>query len=156
MHSSPSLSVTILYNTACIHISFLPIDKAPPLLNGAYMVYNKLPATWSGRKINVALYKSGEAIIVKKNVRVGDYVELRPTDKLYFCCVEADILSDDADYPFSGHKGNTSEEMVEEMSDAEFTPTMKLDLKMYPNGVDVTIQENEISGQILFLPKPHY
>ena len=122
------------------------------------MVYNKLPATWSGRKINVALYKCGQAIITKKNVRVGDYVELRPTDKLHICLIEADILSEDVDSPLFGSKssGASREELIKEISEAEFSPTMKLDLKTYPNGVDVTIQENEISGQILFVPKPHY
>ena len=40
--------------------------------------------------------------------------------------------------------------------DTEFTPLMQVDLDQYPNGMEVTVEENEMSGQILFSPKPHY
>ena len=40
--------------------------------------------------------------------------------------------------------------------DAEFTPLIQIDLQNYSNGMDVIIEEHEMSGQILFIPKPHY
>ena len=43
-----------------------------------------------------------------------------------------------------------------DFSDVEFTPLMHVDLHQYPNGMEVTVQENEMSGQILFSFKPNY
>lgn len=125
--------------------------KAPPV-HEMYMVYNKLPTTWFGRKINVALYKSSKALVIKKNVRVGDYVELKLTDKLYFCCMETQSPTMEYEIEEFFTKKQNHEEV--DFCEAEFTPLMKLDMKRFPGGVNVTIQENEMSGQILFIPKP--
>ena len=122
------------------------------------MIYNKPPAAWSGRKLNVGLYKDEKILLVKQDLRVGDYVELKPTNKLYFCCMEVASPthpSFDINAVFaSARRGSIRDDV--DFFDAEFTPLIQIDLHQYPNGMEVTVQENEMSGQILFITKPLY
>ena len=122
------------------------------------MIYNKPPAAWSGRKLNIGLYKDEKVLLVKQNLRVGDYVELKPTNKLYLCCMEVASPSSpgfDINAVFANTNRRSFGEHVD-FFDAEFTPLTPIDLHQYPNGMEVIVQENEMSGQILFIPKPHY
>ena len=122
------------------------------------MIYNKPPVAWSGRKLNVGLYKDDKVLLVKQDLRVGDYVELKPTNKLYFCCMGSASPthpSFDINAVFSSaRRGSTGDDV--DFFDAEFSPLIQIDLHQYPNGMEVTVQENEMSGQILFITKPHY
>ena len=125
------------------------------------MVYNKPPSTWSGRKLNVGLYKDGNVLIAKRNLRVGDYVELKPTNKLYFSCMEVpsptcDFDINDVFVNAQRRRPSSSETNQTDFFDAEFSPLTQIDLNHYPNGVDIFLQENELSGQLSFIPKPHY
>ena len=74
-------------------------------------------------------------------VRVGDYVTLKPTTELFFCCVEGPTLD-----MFDLH------EFCKQMRDSdgiiEFSSTTNINLEDFPNGVDVMITENELAGQI--------
>ena len=122
------------------------------------MIYNKPPAAWSGRKLNIGLYKDEKVLLVKQNLRIGDYVEMKPTNKLYFCCMEVASSthpSFDINAIFESARRRSLADDVD-FFDAEFTPLTQIDLHQYPNGVEVTVQENEMSGQILFVSKPHY
>ena len=139
------------------HLVFL-LDKAPPISHGVYMIYNKPPAAWSGRKLNIGLYKDEKVLLVKRNLRVGDYVELKPTNKLYLSIMESASPthpSFDINAIFASSRRRSIGDDVD-FFDAEFTPLIQIDLHQYPNGVEVTVQENKMSGQILFIPKPHY
>ena len=140
-----------------INLSVL-LAKAPPNKHGVYMIYNKPPAAWSGRKLNIGLYKDEKVLIVKRDLRVGDYVELKPTNKLYFCCMESASPTSprfDINAVFTNARSVNRGDSID-FFDAEFTPLTKIDLHQYPNGMEVIVQENEMSGQILFIPKPHY
>ena len=147
----------IIIITRSFNFSVL-LDKAPPNNHGVYIIYNKPPAAWSGRKLNIGLYKDEKVLIVKRNLRVGDYVELKATDKLYFSNMEVESASSpgfDLNAIFeNGRRGSIREDI--DFFDAEFTPLTQIDLQNYSNGMDIIIQENELSGQILFIPKPHY
>ena len=140
-----------------INFSFL-LAKAPPNNHGIYIIYNKPPAAWSGRKLNIGLYKDEKVLLVKRNLRVGDYVELKPTNKLYFSSMEVGSPSSpgfDLNAIFeTARRGSIREDI--DFFDAEFTPLVQIDLQNYSNGMDVIIEEHEMSGQILFIPKPHY
>ena len=131
------------------------LDKAPLNSHGVYVIYNNPPVAWSGRRLNIGLYKDGKALILKRNLRVGDYVEMKPTNKLYFCCMESASPTDPSfDINSVICRKSTGDDV--DFFDAEFTPLMQVDLDQYPNGMEVTVQENEMSGQILFSFKPHY
>ena len=134
------------------------LDKAPPNSHGVYIIYNKPPAAWSGRKLNIGLYKDEKVLIVKRNLRVGDYVELKPTNKLYFSSMDVESPSSpgfDLNAIFeNARRGSIRDDT--DFFDAEFTPLIQVDLQNYSNGMDIIVQENEMSGQILFIPKPHY
>ena len=122
------------------------------------MIYNKPPAAWSGRKLNIGLYKDEKVLLVKQNLCIGDYVEMKPTNKLYFCCMEVASPthpSFDINAIFESTRRRSLGDDVD-FFDAEFTPLTQIDLHQYPNGVEVTVQENEMSGQILFISKPYY
>ena len=99
--------------------------------------------------MNVGLYKDGKILIVKRNLRVGDFAELKPTDKLYFCCMEVEMKASDINKMFSSG-GYDDIDFI----DAEFFPLFPIDLKHYPEGVNISLQENEDSGQLKFITKP--
>ena len=123
------------------------------------MVYNKPPSTWSGRRLNVGLYKDGNVLLAKRNLHVGDYVELKPTNKLYFSSMEVPSPTCDFDIKnvfVNAQRRRSSFSEATDFFDAEFSPLTQIDLNHYPNGVDITLQENELSGQLSFIPKPHY
>ena len=133
----------------------LSLDKQLPNSHGVYMIYNRPPATWTGRKINVGVYKDDKLLIVKHNVRVGDYCELKPTHKLYMCCM---IIPSPTCAPGHNEIWNLfappkrSSNIIDDI-DIEFTPLVQIDLANYPNGVDINVTEIEVSGQIKFIPK---
>ena len=100
------------------------------------MVFNKQPIVSLGRTINVALYKDDKPILVKRSVGVGNCVQMKLTDSLYICCMEIVADGDDLMY-----------------SIAEFSPITRINLQNYPQGVDLIIQQNEITKSIHFSQK---
>ena len=111
--------------------------------------------------VDVALYNNGSKLLVKKGLRVGDYAELKATSKLYFCCMEAPspsgMLSFDFSDVFTDDEACKRSSISEEDTDSiEFSRLTKIDLKNYPNGVDVELKENEMNGMLSFTPKPKF
>ena len=120
------------------------------------MIYNKIPSAWPGRKINVGVYKDNKLLIVARELRVGDYCELKPTNKLYMCCMT--VPSDTVDISTIFHpeyKRSSFSHDDTDYIDMEFSPLVQIDLTNYPNGVDIDVTEVEVSGQINFIPKAH-
>ena len=107
-------------------------------LHETYVIHNRPPVVSPGHKINVALYKDGKPFMVKHDVGVGNYVDMKPSELLYFCCVETD-----EDQPSDDHVDFI----------AEFSPLTSINLKDYPKGFNLTVEQNEITGQIIFLPE---
>ena len=109
--------------------------------------------------VDVALYNNEKVLVSKKHLRVGDYVELKPTNKLYFCCMEVPSPSGIdfkvADIFSQGCRSSISEEEVD-FSDAEFSHLTKIDLNNFPDGLDVDLKEDKLSGMLTFVPKPKY
>ena len=136
-------------------MDIIHVDKAPPNPHGIYMIYNRPPAAWTGRRINAGVYKDGKLLMVKNNLRVGDYCELKPTQKLYMCCMSSasahgtdirTIINPDT------RKGSVGRDDVDYI-DVEFTPLVQIDLAHFPNGVHIDVTEIKASGQIKFIPK---
>ena len=111
------------------------------ILHDAYVIHNRQPVVSPGHKINVALYKDEKPIVVKHDVGVGNYVEMKPNESLYFCCVEME----NADQPPSDDHTD--------LFIAEFSPLTSVNLKHYPHGLILNVEENELTGQIMFLPE---
>ncbi len=108
--------------------------------------------------VNVALYNDNKLLITKNKLRVGDYAELQPTSNLYFCCMEvpspSSTLFDIAEI-FSDKRRSISEEETD-FFDVEFSRLTKIQLSNFPNGLDIELKENEITGMLSFVTKPKY
>ena len=100
------------------------------------MIFNKQPIASSGRKISVGLFKDDKIFLVKRGVGVGNYVEMKPSGSLHICCMEIVDEGDDLAYFI-----------------AEFSPMTTINLQNYPQCLDLTIQQNEITRSIQFIPK---
>ena len=113
-----------------------------------YVIHNRPPTTWTGRRINIGIYKEDKLLLLHKNLCVGEYCELRPTKKLYMCCMTEES-PDGHVVSLLGKKDSIG------TIDVAFTPLVQVDLTHYPNGVDIELTEVEVSGQVKFTPKAH-
>lgn len=123
----------------CDSLSFVVDATTNP--SDVFMIFY-LPSQYIiGHYVNIGLFKDGRPIVSKMKVRVGDYVTLKPTTELFLCCVEGATLN-----MFD------LEEFCKQIWDSEviteFSSTTNINLEDFPNGVDVTITENELAGQI--------
>lgn len=119
---------------------FLVVDAtANP--SDVYMISYSPSQYVVGHYVNIGLFKDGRPIVSKMKVRVGDYVTLKPTTELFFCCVEGPTL-DMFDLQEFCKKIKSSDVII------EFSSTTNINLENFPNGVDVTVTEDELAGQI--------
>lgn len=134
--------------------------KHPSAYSG-YVIYNKPPSNtpWGGRMVDVALYKDEKMLVIKRNLRVGDYAEMKPTSKLYFSCMEVPSPSTsgfDINAIFSNKRASGVCEEDTDFYDAEFSRLTAIDLSNFTNGLDIHLKENESNGMLSFTPKPRF
>ena len=121
-----------------------------------------MPTEWSGRRVSVGLYKGGKPLVVKADLRVGDYVELKPTNKLFVCNMELPSPTSQLGFDIADifknlqiRKRDSSDEI--DFHVVEFSQLSEIDLNDYMNtghGVDILLDENQFSGQVTFTVKP--
>ena len=130
--------------------------------DGGYVVLNQIPedSSWTGKIINVALYKgeNSRRPLLSKQCRVGNYVTLTSTDKLYFAAVipsfsAASFFMKDA---IKDHNTVSIEpvEFSDDLTlfpDAEISDLTTVDLLKYQYGnIQVKLEEKPDSGQLVF------
>ena len=142
-------------------LSSIAVD-ASLLSDGGYVVFNQKPedSSWTGKIIDVALYKgeNSRRPLLSKKCRVGNYVTLTSTDKLYFAAAipsfsTASFFVKDI---LRGRKMVSIEsvEFCDHLTlfpDAEFSDLTMIDLLQYQHGgVQVKLEENPSSGKLVF------
>lgn len=100
--------------------------------NGAIVVKNMAPNTWCGRKFDIGVYKDKHLIVMEREVRVGTQIDFLLEPKLYFGVV------------CNMKIGNVFDSLQATTSLTEF------DLKEYPFGIEVTLNEMPGGGQFKF------
>ena len=150
---------SIIIYQVIFHIVIIIIVKHPSAYSG-YLIYNKPPSNtpWGGRMVNVGLYNGEKLLLAKNNIRVGDYVELKPTNNLYLCCMEVPSPSSaafDVNEIFSDKRTSISEDDTD-FFDVEFSRLTKIELNNFQNGLDIVLKENDITGMLSFVPKPKF
>ena len=146
--------------TISILLSLLRVANALPVPGDGYVVHNVSTDEWTGRVLNIALYKGENTRrpLVSKQCRVGNYVTLTSTNILYFGAM---IPSYSMAYhyikdgnkrisvepvEFSDHEGLTL------IPDAEFTKFTEVDLSKYSEQSDIEVRLNEApnNGRLTF------
>ena len=88
---------------------------------------------WSGRKLDVGIFKNGRLLITQKDVHSGDQIDFLLKPKIYFAvirnCQVGDVF--------------TSMEITTKMTE--------FDLSNYPNGLEIILYEDAGSGEYLFV-----
>ena len=103
-----------------------------PNPNGSIVIKNVPPATWSGRKFDVAIYKDRHMLLQEKGLFVGMQVDFVIEPKLYFGVV-------------SNMKVGQSFESL-----TSITTLTDFDLSQFPNGIEVTLNMKPGGGQLYF------
>lgn len=99
---------------------------------------------------------------MKADLRVGDYVELKPTNRLFVCNMELPSPTSQLGFDIPDvfhymqlHRRRSSSEEID-FHIAEFSQLSEVNLNDYiDTGVDITLDEKQYSGQVCFTPKPH-
>ena len=94
---------------------------------------NVPPKDWNGRMYDVGIYKMGFLLTLYKNLHVGDQVDFTVDHKLCFG-ICSNLQTGDI---FSSLK------VVRHY--------VELDMKMFPNGLKVTLNEEPVGGKFTFL-----
>ena len=89
-----------------------------------YAILNQKPKLWSGRVVNVGLFKAGSLFMVASAVGVGNYAQMTVSNKLYFAVV-------------ANENPITTGTVT-----AQISQLQEVDLNQYPNGVKVTITQD--------------
>lgn len=102
------------------------------------VVKNEKPRSWSGRKFDIGVYKSGKLLVVQKDVHIGDQCDFMLQLKLYFAVAR-----------------NISIGKV--FSSLEITTALtEFDLADYANGIKVTLSQKSGSGEYSFSGEQMY
>lgn len=127
-----------------------------------YAILNQKPGTWSGRIVNVGLYKDGKLFMVEPGVGVGNYAELSVSNKLYFAVV---VHSEQSDFITSGkmfvplfsmQEAPVAPNMLQPtVLEAQVSQLKEVDLTKFPNGVTVTLTQDKITQSFDFKTKAH-
>ena len=140
-------------------------ENASPVPDGGYLFYNKEPtdSSWTGRIIDVALFKGdlSKRPLVSMENRVGSYVTLKPTNKIYVLIgipaksavvnnLITQIKKGQLQIRFDDSSDDT-DQAQHLLPDAEFTPMTEIDFEKYgSSAIDVKIVEEPTSGKISF------
>lgn len=111
--------------------------------------------------INVAIYKEGsERPLLSKQCRVGNFVALRPTDKIYICALipsYSAIYNEFSEY-IKGTKSISQDPVefadnIDLLPDSEFSPMFEVDLLKYSkNGkISIKVEDEDYSGKLSFV-----
>ena len=100
--------------------------------NNTIVIKNIPPASWSGRKFDVGVYRDNRLLVTQKDVHVGNQIDFMLQPKLYFGVVR------------NMHVGDVFTSLEITSSLAEF------DLSDYPNGIEVTLNEAPGGGRYSF------
>ena len=104
--------------------------------NNTIVIKNIPPASWSGRKFDVGIYRDNRLLVTQKDVHVGNQIDFMLQPKLYFGVVR------------NMHVGDVFTSLEITSSLTEF------DLSDYPNGIEVTLNEAPGGGRYSFSGKP--
>ena len=104
--------------------------------NNTIVIKSIPPASWSGRKYDIGVYKSGKLLVTQKDVHVGNQIDFMLQPKLYFGVVRNLKVGDVF----------TSLEITSSLTE--------FDLSDYPNGVEVTLNEAPGGGRYSFSGQP--
>lgn len=145
----------------------LYIADAVPVLGSGYVIHNVQPDDSSGRTLTVALYKGEyeERPLVSKQCRVGSYVTLTGTDKLYFGVMNPSF-SLGHKYIVQGEQHDNEPVEVTDfhdltlIPDTEFLPLTEVELfqKDYNSDnpcLEITLKEDQRNGQFTFEQNVH-
>ena len=140
-------------------------ENASPVPDGGYLFYNKEPndSSWTGRIIDVALFKGelSKRPLVSMRSRVGSYVTLKPTNKIYVLigipaksAVINDLITQIKKGQLQIRFDDTSDDTDQAqhlIPDAEVTPMTEIDFEKYGSSdIEVEIVEEPISGKLSF------
>ena len=141
-------------SSIAVDASFVP--------DGGYVVLNQKPedSSWTGKIIDVALYKgeNSRRPLLSKKCRVGNYVTLTSTDKLFFAALipSFSVASRILNESLKGHTTVLIEtvEFCDHLTlfpDAEISDLTTVDLLKYQYGnIQVKLEEKPDSGQLVF------
>ena len=104
--------------------------------NNTIVIKSIPPASWSGRKYDIGVYKGGKLLVTQKDVHVGNQIDFMLQPKLYFGVVRNLKVGDVF----------TSLEITSSLTE--------FDLSDYPNGIDVTLNEAPGGGHYSFSGQP--
>lgn len=136
-----------------------------------FAILNKQPKTWSGRIVNIGLYKDDRLFVFEPSVGVGNYAQLTVDNKLYF----AVLIRSDTTERFSpgkmfiphfigtpslpkairaaGVANVTPSSLYPEALNAQISQLKEVDLTAFPNGVTVVLTESKVTGGFQFSAK---
>ena len=80
---------SVVINNSCI-FHFIKTTESVPSSGSSIWVRNQPPTGWSGREINVGLYKgisNNNPLVNLTNIAVGESVELKQSNTLYFSVI---------------------------------------------------------------------
>ena len=141
-----------------------PIANSLSVPDGGCVIYNKEPDDWTGRILNVALFKGEDSKrpLVSVQCRIGNYVVLSPTDKIYICAMIPAFSTQVyfiGDF-LTGKKTLTYEPVdlsqdFKLLPDSEFTPMTEINLLEYGSkGIYIQMIEEPSSGKLSFQISP--
>ena len=127
--------------------------------DGMYAILNQKPDTWSGRLVNVGLYKDSKLFILEPSVGVDSYAEMTVSNKLYFAVVvHSDFITNGKMFvPLFVNalsEQNSANTLLPEVVAAQVSQLKEVDLNQYPNGVKVTITQDKGTLRFIFDMKP--
>lgn len=127
--------------------------------DGIYAILNQKPDSWSGRLVNVGLYKDSKLFMVEPSVGVDSFAEMTVSNKLYFAVVvHSDFITNGKMFVPSFvnvfSKENSASAILPEVLEAQVSQLKEVDLNQYPNGVTVTITQDKSSLRFIFDMKP--
>ncbi len=107
---------------------------ALPNPNDTIVVKNVPPrgGTWTGRKYDISLYKSGKLLVTQKDVHVGSQADIELQPKVFFGVVHNLRIGDIF----------TSLNITEALTE--------FDLSRFPGGLMVTLTQEPVGGQYTF------